>query len=135
MILLYFVLFEVVIVLFQLLVCFLICYCVQVQHEAEKLLYFLGEDNKIIDYCEQMYLEGSTTIYECEIVTGSELKGLQRKTHFGEAAARYRRAIGATSRFDGFVFPALLKLAETQGLKLHVSSPTLATDADAPLAA
>jgi hypothetical protein len=68
---------------------------------------------QLISWCDKIYITAATTIYECELITGNELKGLQRRRHFGEAAGKYRMAIGPDADMKSFVYPALFALAES----------------------
>jgi hypothetical protein len=68
-----------------------------------------GIDDK--DQPELLMITGATTIYECEIASGTELRGLQKRKHFAECSSKYRSAIG-NRPFSDYVFPALYKVAD-----------------------
>jgi hypothetical protein len=85
----------------------------EVQSKAESIIAKLGEEApKILDWCNKLYITSATTVYECEIASGLHLKGLQRRRHFGESAAKFRLQIG-TANIADLVFPILYTLANS----------------------
>jgi hypothetical protein len=82
---------------------------------------------QLLSWCDKAYLTGATTIYECELITGNDLKGLQRRRHFGEAAGKYRMAIGPDADMKSFVYPALFALAESTAPSQLMPAKTAST--------
>jgi hypothetical protein len=80
----------------------------------EAIMLRIDEDSTILNWCSGLYLQGSATILECAIVTGMDLKGLQKKKHLSEAAAKFRAAIGRDAVFSDFIYAPLLKTLDSQ---------------------
>jgi hypothetical protein len=79
---------------------------------GDSLSFKREDDSEIINI-------GHCTIYECEVLAGKELRGLQRKKHFAEADSKLRKGLG-TEPFSKYVFPGLIKIASA-------TAPTKAT--------
>ena len=84
----------------------------QVASELKELHNVVGVDTdefELYKVCEETALLGHTTVYECELASGIELRGLQRRKHFGEAAAKWATSTNNRSPSE-YVHPLLLKL-------------------------